>query len=303
MQCILLLHLRLLFSFFMTAIKNIVLPGRHGRPILTDIFFEESGRAKPVLIYAHGFNGFKDWGAFDLLAEQAAEAGFVFIKFNFAFNGTTPEEPEVFADLDAYAENNYTKELDDLDTVIDWALGKQPYSAEMDASRIGLIGHSRGGGIVLIAAAEDPRIKAVATWASVSACKTPWGSWPEERMKEWRETGVQFILNSRTQQQMPVHYQLYEDYVQHNARLDVRAAIARLDIPVLICHGTEDTSVPLSSAYALQHAQPASALFTVPSDHVFGRKHPWTEPQSPLPMQRVMDRTLMFFRESFRQDG
>jgi dienelactone hydrolase len=282
----------------MTATKNISLPGRQGRPILTDIFYEESGRAKPVIIYAHGFNGFKDWGAFDLLAEQAAQAGFVFIKFNFAFNGTTPREPEVFADLEAYAENNYTKELDDLAVVIDWAAGKQAHMAEMDPSRIGLIGHSRGGGIVLIKAAEDARIKAVTTWASVSECKTPWRSWPEERMQAWRETGLQHILNCRTQQQMPLHYQLYEDYMLHSARLDIKAAIARLRIPVLICHGTEDTSVPISSAYALQQAQPAAALFTIPSDHVFGRKHPRTEPEPPLPMQRVMDRTLMFFREN-----
>src|SRR5689334_8210318 len=114
----------------MPAIKNILVPGAQGKPIVTDIFFERPGTPKPAIIYAHGFNGFKDWGAFDLLAAQASAAGFVFIKFNFAFNGTTPDEPEIFADLAAYADNNYTKELDDLATIIDWTVSKHPYSAE-----------------------------------------------------------------------------------------------------------------------------------------------------------------------------
>src|SRR6187397_3175979 len=121
----------------MPAIKNIPVPGPHGKPVLADIFFEQTGTPKPVIIYAHGFNGFKDWGAFDLLAAQAAASGFVLVKFNFSFNGTTPEAPEEFADPNAYAENNYSKELDDLATVIDWATGGNPYASEIDNSRIG----------------------------------------------------------------------------------------------------------------------------------------------------------------------
>ena len=282
----------------MAAIKNLIIQGRHGLPILTDIFFEESGSPKPVVIYAHGFNGFKDWGGFDLVAKAAAAAGFVFVKFNFAFNGTTPAEPEVFADLDAYAENNYSKELDDLQSIIDWVWdAENPYNKEVDTSQIGLLGHSRGGGIVLIKAAEELRIKAVTTWASVAACKTPWGSWPEDRMLEWKETGIQYIQNGRTHQQMPLHYQLYEDYVEHSERLDVSAAIGKLKIPVLICHGTEDTSVPMTSAQALHTAQPAAALFTLASDHVFGRKHPWTEPSLPEATQEVLSKTLTFFTD------
>src|ERR1044072_3126542 len=101
----------------MTIIKDIQLEGSHVKPILTDIFYDENAAQKPVVIYAHGFNGFKDWGNFDLIAKQFAAAGFVFIQFNFSHNGTTVEQPEDFADLEAYGNNNYTKELDDLSTV------------------------------------------------------------------------------------------------------------------------------------------------------------------------------------------
>lgn len=280
----------------MAAFKNIQIPGPSGRPILTDVFFDPQASRQPAIIYAHGFNGFKDWGGIDTLAQAAAGAGFVFIKFNFSHNGTTPDAPEEFADLNAYAENNYTKELDDLKAIIDWTCSGNEFAVHIDSARIGLIGHSRGGGIVLIKAAEDLRVKAVATWASVSECKTPWGSWPEAKMQAWEERGVQYITNSRTKQELPLHYQLYEDYVANASKLDVCAAIARLTIQALICHGTEDNSVPVSAAYALKEAQPAATLFTLPTDHIFGRRHPWTEPKQPALMMAVWNRTMDFFR-------
>jgi dienelactone hydrolase len=160
----------------MKTVNNILLSGSAGKPMATDIFFDEQSGKRPVVIYAHGFNGFKDWGGFDLIAAQFAAAGFTFVKFNFSHNGATPERPEDFSDLDAYAENNYSRELDDLAAVIDWvASTDNPYAAVIDNQYIGLLGHSMGGGISIIKAAEDSRVKALVTWASISECKTPWG--------------------------------------------------------------------------------------------------------------------------------
>jgi predicted dienelactone hydrolase len=280
----------------MYILKNILLTGKHHKPIPADIFYLKTSKSKPVVIYAHGFNGFKDWGNFDMIASKFASAGFVFIKFNFSHNGTTPAQPEMFADLEAYAENNYTKELDDLGCVIDWTVcGTNPNAQQIDAKRVYLLGHSRGGGIVLLKAAEDSRIKAVATWASVSECKTPWGSWTEEKMQEWKDNGVQYIANSRTKQQMPLHYQLYEDYNNHKIRLNIKEAVSGLQIPSLICHGLNDDAVPVEKAYELGKWNKGSEVFLVESDHVFGRKHPWVDPVLPTPMEAVIDKTINFF--------
>jgi dienelactone hydrolase len=279
--------------------KNILINGIHGKVIALDIFYKETNKSKPVLIYIHGFNGFKDWANFDLIAQQFAQAGFVFIKFNFSHNGTSPQHPEEFVDLEAYAENNYTKELFDLQQVIDWTLEEQnEHTSEINKHAVGLIGHSKGGGVVILKAAEEKKVGAVATWASVSECKTPWSTWDKERMNEWKEKGVQYILNSRTKQQMPLHYQLYEDYQQHKERLDILEAISILEIPVLICHGTKDEVVPVAKAYQLNEAKPGSELFLVESNHVFGRKHPWIEEHLPDAMQQVVNRTISFFRSS-----
>lgn len=283
----------------MNITKNIIITGSAGKPIATDIFYQDDRISKPVVIYAHGFNGFKDWGNFDIIAKQFANAGFTFIKFNFSHNGTSPEHPEDFVDLEAYGNNNYTKELYDLQVVIDWALNKtNPHSPAIDAEKLFLVGHSRGGGIVILKAAEDSRVKGIATWASVAECKTPWSSWDEEKMNEWKRTGVQYYLNGRTKQQMPLYYQLYEDYVNNKRSLDIRKAISELVVPVLVCHGSKDEAVPVEKASVLTTAQPGAALFLVDSDHVFGRKHPWTEPDLPAAMRMVVDKTISFFKQA-----
>ncbi|MFJ8621913.1 CocE/NonD family hydrolase [Kitasatospora sp. NPDC093550] len=59
------------------------------------------------------------------------------------------------------------KDVGDISTVIDWALARTP----ADPQRIGMVGLSLGGGLTLLGAAFDPRIKAVASlsgWADLT---------------------------------------------------------------------------------------------------------------------------------------
>lgn len=140
--------------------KNFIVPGSDGKPMSTDLTLLHNGTKKPLIIYAHGFNGFKDWANFNLIAQQFAEAGFVFVKFNFSHNGTTPDHPEEFVDLEAYGNNNYTIQLDELGNVLDWCLDERHhYAEEIDLNRVYLLGHSLGGGLVILKAAEDDRVK------------------------------------------------------------------------------------------------------------------------------------------------
>ena len=263
----------------METTKNILLTGSGNRTMATDILFQARDRPQPVVIYAHGFNGFKDWGNFDLVAARFAEAGYVFVKFNFSHNGTTAAHPTEFVDLEAFGNNNYSRQLEDLHRVLDWVCDNEnPYRAVIDSNRVSLVGHSMGGGIAILQAARDNRVKALVSWAAISECKTPWGNWSQERLDEWKKRGVEYYVNTRTNQRMPLYYQLYEDFQANQAGLDIAAAIKSLKVPVLICHGSADSSVSPGSAYQLKKWQPAAELLMVDSDHVFGRKHPWLEP-------------------------
>jgi dienelactone hydrolase len=280
--------------------KNLLIQGSISRPMATDVMFEANGIHKPVVVYIHGFNGFKDWGNFDLVASEFAQAGYFFIKSNLSHNGTTPSHPSDFVDLEAYGQNNYSKEIYDTNAIIDWVLNiDNVYKNEFDTSKISLLGHSRGGGISFLTAAQNKSVKAIITWASIAECKTPWGNWSDEKLTEWKENGVQYYSNKRTNQEMPLLYQLYEDYINHRQELDIQQAISNLQIPILLCHGTNDEAVPYKKAIQLKAWQPSATLFTLESDHVFGRKHPWDSISLPEATQQAISESISFLNSTF----
>ena len=153
-----------------------------------------------------------------------------------------------------------------------------------------------GGGIATISAACDNRIKKLVTWAGVSDCKTPWGNWSEEKMQAWKDLGVQYYTNTRTNQQMPLYYQLYEDFENNRLKLDVKNAIKKLTIPVLICHGLMDIAVPVEKAYELKESKPAAELYILESNHVFDRNHPCIMNFLPEAMEKVVLKTIDFLK-------
>ena len=271
----------------MNISKNILIPGKNGKPILTDILYLEDEKPKPIIIFCHGYKGFKDWGAWNLMAEEFAKAGFCFIKFNFAFNGGTVKEPIDFPDLKAFGNNNYTKELDDLDSVINWLIDNYSQNKNFDTSNITLLGHSRGGGIVTIKAEEDSRITKVISLAGVCDYENRFPK--DEAFDTWKKDGVYFVVNGRTKQNMPHFYQFFEDFEQNKERLDIKRATSNLKTPHLIIHGSNDTSVSIDEAKNLHKWNPKSELVIIEdADHVFNSKHPWGKKEMPLQLKQVI---------------
>jgi len=283
----------------MELIKNKSLNGAEGKSILFDLHFKPNQVKKSVVIYVHGFNGFKDWGQFDLIANHFALHDYFFIKLNLSHNGTTALEPESFVDLDTYSLNNYTKELTDVKNMIDWVCDvENPYSHELNTESVVLLGHSRGGGISILQASEDIRVKALITWAAVGECKTPWGQWSKQRMDEWQAKGITYIENKRTHQQMPLRYQLVEDYQLHAQRLNIQKAFQQLHIPVQVCHGTDDEAVPYSVFLQFKKWNPQADFVSVKSNHVFDRKHPNTDGIIPPVCMEVIEQNIAFLKKN-----
>ena len=176
--------------------KNIILQRANQKPILIDCYYTEDKSKQPVVIFCHGYKGFKDWGAWDLMAKAISMAGFCFIKFNFSHNGGTVANPIDFPDLEAFGNNNYTTELNDLGDVLDWIQSEFKTNSFVATDKINLIGHSRGGGIAILKASEDKRISKLITLASVSDFGSRFGS--EDEIISWKATGVKYVQNGRT---------------------------------------------------------------------------------------------------------
>jgi pimeloyl-ACP methyl ester carboxylesterase len=278
----------------MRKIKNIRIKGKHGKDILADTFFTENGLKKDVVLFCHGYKGYKDWGAWDLVAEKFARKNLFFVKMNFSHNGGTPEQPIDFPDLEAFGNNNFIIELDDLETVIDWLTSEEIAPKEMNSGKLSLIGHSRGGGIVLLKAAEDPRVKKVATWAGVSdfASRFPSG----EVLEEWRKNGVAYVHNGRTKQEMPHYFQFFTTFKENEARLHIKNAVSNLNIPFLIVHGDQDETVPAEEANNLHSWNKNSELTVIPgANHTFGSSQPWQSQRLPEHLDAAAEITIDFF--------
>lgn len=281
----------------MLSQQHIVINGKHQKPIVIDVTYVENKTNLPIIIFCHGYKGFKDWGAWNLMAKQFAEAGFCFIKFNFSYNGGTVEQPIDFPDLEAFGNNNYTKELDDLETVIDWVFNYPDLQKIANTNSISLLGHSRGGGITLIKAEEDSRIKSVISLASVSDFSSRMTALCD--LETWKQTGVTYVVNGRTKQQMPHYYQFYEDFKANEERLTIKRAVSNLKIPHLIIHGNKDTSVLMEEAEHLHLWNPHSELRIIDgADHVFGASHPWEKKDLPKHLNEVVQKCLAFLQNN-----
>ncbi len=277
----------------LTVFDNIVLKNtRHGKPILMDIRYPSDERDKPVVIFIHGFKGFKDWGHWNLIADQIAQAGYCVVKFNLSHNGTTPEHPIDFVDLEAFSNNTYSIELDDVKAVLDFLSSNNNKIDHLDLSKIYLIGHSRGGGLALIKAIEDNRVSGVVTWASVSDYATRWS---DEVKEQWKKDGVHFVYNGRTKQNMPLKYTLIEDFLKNRSRLDIKNAVIQMKMPILHVHGSVDPTIKVEEARKMAKWNEKSELVVIENaDHVFNGKHPFTEEELPTNSQQLVDKTVSF---------
>jgi pimeloyl-ACP methyl ester carboxylesterase len=271
--------------------QNIIITNAETKDFLADAFYPETDKKLPLVIFVHGYKGYKDWGAWNLMAEKFAAAGFFFVKFNFSHNGTTVEDPHHFADLEAFGNNNYSKELSDLGTVIDYFIQNE----NVDDHKIVLIGHSRGGGISIIKTYEDERIHGLITLASVDTLDR----FPKnEAFENWKKAGVYYVTNGRTKQEMPHYYQFYENFEQDEHRFDVERATEMAKAHVLIIHGTDDESVSVKNAEHLHILHPNSELFLIENaNHTFGAKEPWEENQLPEDLNTATEKCIVFIKE------
>jgi|RhiMetdeSRZDD1v2_1073273.scaffolds.fasta_scaffold330745_2 uncharacterized protein len=271
-----------------------VLPDARNGPLRGDVYLPDRPRGVPVVVACHGFKGFKDWGFWPPTGRAFAEHGLALVTFNVSGSGIG-EDAQQFTELDRFEANTIGKEVEDLGIVIDALATKSIPLSGADARKLGVIGHSRGGGVALVRASRDPRISSGVTWAAVSSFLLV----GEAEREAWRKQGYLEVENTRTKQVFRVGRALLEELETHREALDPVLAAARIHVPFLIIHGSQDESVPVQAANRLSHALDpvrGKLLVVEGAGHTFGAQHPFS---SPTPAFRlVLDRTLSWFAET-----
>lgn len=250
----------------------------------------------PLVIWVHGFKGFRHWGHFPHIAEWWAEQGTAVLRLDLSHNGVRQDSPFDISDLEAFGHNTYTKELQDLLTVIQLATTQgSPITAHIMPERVHLVGHSRGGGIALLAANRTHRLASLATWGGIGTLLR----FAPEQLAEWRMQGVIWIENSRTGQRLPVYADIFTDWEAHSRDYNLKHAARSLTIPFLQIHGGADTVVTPAEASALHLFNQRAVYLEIPgADHTFGGAHPWTEPELPWATREALAATHAFFNKA-----
>jgi pimeloyl-ACP methyl ester carboxylesterase len=102
----------------------------------------------PLVVFAPGFQ--LESRRYEPLCERLASHGFVVVRAD-------PDAGSPFVP----GSTNHVEMRDDLIAVIDWATGDAPFAGSVDASRIGATGHSLGGKLATMVAAQDERVGAL----------------------------------------------------------------------------------------------------------------------------------------------
>ena len=201
------------------AFRHVEFPTANGRTLRGWFIPADSAPAAAVAVL-HGWGGNAE--TMLPLAAPLHRQGRAVLLFDARCHGVS--DGDGFASLPRFAE--------DLEHAIDWLRG-QP---GIDPQRIAAIGHSVGAGAALLTASRSSRLAAVvsiAAFAHPAAMMRRWLTW---RRIPYRPIGwaileyVQHVIGTRFERIAPVN------------------TIRRVRCPVLLAHGTEDSTVPAEEA-------------------------------------------------------
>jgi len=259
--------------------QELAITNRYGDTIYGTLTLPADTAAKvPLVVLLHGFKGFRNYSFLPWTAQYAASAGAAVLRVCFSLNGMRNTSWLVQSTED-FANNTISRECDDAaDTFAAIEMDAQFASLRSiwDGS-ISLIGHSRGGGIALVAGNEllvrhPDRLHKVAVWNSVGT----WVRWTPRQADAWKQAGIFEMQHQTTMQMLTMNATYVEDIERSSNRLDLVSACKGLGSKLRIIHAQHDLTVPFREIMEL--AQQAGAQDRVVmlknTTHKFNMEHP-----------------------------
>jgi len=261
-------------------------------PVPADIRSSAPEEPRPVVVVCPGFLGYKGWGFLPWVSLRLARAGFHAVTISFSHSGVD-EDTGLIARPEEFAADTVGRELDDLGRVLDFV--RSPRFPLPARGAPGLLGHSRGGSVCVIAAGRRRDIGALVTWSAPARLDR----YTPRRRREWQSSGALTFNTERSPLPLRLDWSYYEDLAANRDRYDVRSRAAELEIPHLVVHGERDAAVSASEARALAGNSTAgkTRLELIPGcGHTFGAGHPMTRPTGAL--ERAAALTLAWFERA-----
>ncbi|MGM1022954.1 MAG: alpha/beta hydrolase family protein [Bacillota bacterium] len=247
-------------------------------------WFPAKNTAKSLLVIAHGYKGFKDWGMFPYIAEALCVDNHV-VTFNFSHNGIG-EDLTNFTELEKFARNTYSREQEDLDVLLTNLRARH----EFRELPLFLLGHSRGAGSCFIYGLDHPgEISGVISWNGV----TDLDLFTLPQKEEMRTKGRSYVQNARTGQQLPLDLVILEDMEQNRQRFAIVDRLKDSQLPAVLIQGTDDSKRLREGSALLTSVRPDIEWVQIQGgNHTFNTVHPFKG--SSLPLDQAITETRRF---------
>ncbi|KEO84351.1 alpha/beta hydrolase [Tumebacillus flagellatus] len=219
----------------MPRLQGIVFENSRGQELVGVMHHGQGEGPHPCLIVCHGFAGTKIGGSrrFVEFGRYAAARNVSIFRFDFAGSGDSEGE---LVDL------TLDNELDDLQAAIR-AVAAVP---GVDPERIGVVGHCMGAVTALRAASRNPSIWRTIAWAPFTDLS--------DTMRRLIGEDAMSVLEDGDEADFLYQEQLFTagpKILDYALDLDMVQEVSKISHPLLLIHGTEDATVPLSQVVDL----------------------------------------------------
>lgn len=231
----------------------------------------------PLVAMLHGFAGDKSESkGFVYIAQKLAENGIASIRMDFAGSGDDKRD---------FLEYTIESAARDAEDCVAYVLSTE----NIDESKLGLFGYSNGGKIATLINGRDLSYSARVLLAPAASHDA---SAEKANLEKCGDAGyVSIEWYGRT---LKVSKEYYEGVVEYSKDLD---EYEKVEIPTLVIHGTNDTTVPSAVVDPFVSVTGADLLKVYGADHGYGFYSDNAEGYSI--MERVGTAAVAFFSKEF----
>jgi len=211
---------------------------RPGDPLDVYVIMPKGVKNPPAVLYLYGYKDDTDRFKDNRWCERATKDGYAAVGFVSALSASRFHDRPMRQWFVSELQESLGSTVHDVKFILDYLAQR----GDIDMNRIGMFGQASGGSIAILAAAADPRIKAVDVL-------DPWGDWPV-----WLE-------KSRVAQEDPDHARFTDaDFLKKVAPLDPVKWLPTLKTTrIRIQQVMENTATPDACKDAIKKAAPRRA--------------------------------------------
>jgi pimeloyl-ACP methyl ester carboxylesterase len=277
-------------------LKYFEFPNTEGNLIKGDLRIPFLQSKSALIIFSHGFKGFRNWGFIPYICTEFAKHGYNIINFDFSLNGISDDINQIY-DNNLFRKNKVSIEVADLSLLIESIINKNNIFSELYDNwngEIYLAGHSLGGAVSLLTADKFENVRKVSLWAAVSTLDRN-----TSRQKEiWKTNGTTEINISSTGQKLNLDYSYIQDKETKFPQNVIIETLRKTNKKIQVIHPRNDLTVSIREAITLHeninNIKKDELIVIEKAGHTFNCRHPFGDTPSEA-IQKVVNSTKLFF--------